>query len=108
MEEILDPRLIERLLLFLALAGPLVGLILGALLGAHERCAARRVVAGVLLGGLLSLVYGMWRLYGVLTASFGLDSVVNLGLQLVLFAALGAVLGVALLKVSVFLKRLWA
>jgi uncharacterized protein with PQ loop repeat len=85
----------------------LVGLIVGALLGAHERRALPRIVAAVLLGALLTVAYGMWRLYGVITDHFGLDSVANLGLQLILFSALGCVLGVVVLRVSVMLKR-WA
>lgn len=85
----------------------MVGLILGTVLGAHEKCAARRIIAGALLGGIGSLIYAMWRVYGVITNALGLDSVANLGLQLVLFAALGAVLGVVVLRVSLFLKRIW-
>lgn len=105
MSELIDPKSVERLLLFLAIGGPLIGLILGALLGAHEKRALPRIVAGVLLGAVLSLVYGMWRLYGVITGLLGLDSVANLGLQLILFAVLGCVLGVVILRVSVLLKR---
>lgn len=108
MKELIDPRSVERVFLFLAVAGPLVGLILGAFLGAHERFATRRVIAGTLLGSIGSIIYGMWWLYGVITNAFGLDSVANLGLQLVLFAALGAVLGAVALKVSMLLKRLWS
>lgn len=105
MKPLVDPGYVERVLLFLAVAGPLIGLVLGALLGAHEKRACPRVIAGILLGAVLSLVYGMWRLYGVITGLLGSDSVANLGLQLVLFAALGAVLGVVILRVSVLLKR---
>ena len=107
MKQLIDPSFVERVLLFLAVAGPLVGLILGTVLGAHEKCAARRIIAGALLGGIGSLIYAMWRVYGVITNALGLDSVANLGLQLVLFAALGAVLGVVVLRVSLFLKRIW-
>jgi len=107
MKQLIEPDCVERVLLFLAVAGPLVGLILGAVLGAHEKCSARRIISGVLLGGIGSVVYGMWRVYGVITNALGLDSVANLGLQLVLFAALGAVLGVVVLRVSLFIKRLW-
>jgi hypothetical protein len=106
MKQLVDPDSVERVLLFVAVAGPLVGLIVGALLGAHEKCAARRVIAGVLLGGIATLVYWMWRLYGVITNAFGLDSAANLCLQLVLFAALGALLGIGILKTSEQLKKL--
>jgi hypothetical protein len=107
-KQLIDPDCVERVLLFVAVAGPLVGLILGAVFGAHEKCAARRIIAGVLLGGIGSLVYGMWRVYGVITNALGLDSVANLGLQLVLFVALGAILGAVVLRVSLSLKRLWS
>lgn len=107
MRELIDSKSVERILLFIAVAGPLMGLILGSLLGAHERIAARRVVAGILLGSIGSLIYGMWKVYNLITNAFGLDSVANLGLQLVLFAALGAILGVVVIRVSSILKRLW-
>lgn len=93
-------------MLFIAVAGPLVGLIVGALVGAHKKCAARPVVAGVLLGGIGPLIYWMWRLYGVVTSALGLDSVANLVVELVMFAVLGAVLGIAIFKTSEQLKRL--
>jgi hypothetical protein len=106
MKQLIDPSSAERVLLFLAVAGPLVGLIFGAVLGAHTRRARCTVIAGVLLGGIGTLTYGMWRVYGIITNALGLDSVANLGLQLVLFAALGAILGAVILKVSLLLKRL--
>ena len=105
MKELVDPNAVERVLLFIAVAGPLMGLILGALFGAHEKYPARRVIAGVLLGGIGPLVYWMWRLHGVITNALGLDSVANLCLQLVLFAVLGALLGIGILKTSEQLKR---
>jgi len=107
MKELIVPQTVERVLLFLAIGGPLIGLILGALLGAHEKRALPRVIAGVLLGAMLTVVYGMWRLYGAITDHFGLDSVANLGLQIIMFSALGCVLGAVILRVSVLLKR-WA
>jgi len=106
MKQLIDPNAAEHVLLFVAVAGPLVGLIIGALVGAHEKYAARRVIAGVLLGGIGPLVYWMWRLYGVITNALGLDSVANLALQLVVFAVLGAILGIGILTTSEQLKRL--
>lgn len=106
MKQLIDPNSAERVLLFVAVAGPLMGLIFGALLGAHTRRARRSVIAGVLIGGIGSLIYGMWRVNCVITNALGLDSVANLGLQLVLFAALGAILGAVILRVSLLLKRL--
>lgn len=108
MKELVDPKSFERAFCFIAVAGPLVGLILGAFFGAHERQPVRRVIAGVLLGFIGSLIYGMWWLYNVITNAFGLDSVANLGLQLVLFAVLGAILGAVALRISLILKRHWS
>ncbi len=107
MKELVDPNTVERALRLLAVGGPLLGLILGALVGARRKNALSGMVAGALLGGVLALIYAMWRLYGLITDRFGLDSVANLGLQLVLFAVLGGMLGVVVLKVSMLLKR-WA
>lgn len=105
MRELIDPELTGKVLLLLAVAGPLVGLILGAMLGARDPHATPKMVAGVLLGGLTTVAYGMWCVYGVITNWLGLDSVTNLALQLVMFAALGAMLGVAAYRMSALLKK---
>jgi len=108
MKELIAPEAVERAMLFLAVAGPLVGVILGILLGAHERRAWPRVLAGALIGAIGTLMYAMWRVYGAITDALGLDSVANLALQLVMFAILGAGLGIVVLGVSNVLKRLGA
>ena len=102
----IDPEAVEKTFLFLAVGGPLVGLIIGVILGAHERNATRRVVQGVLIGLLGTLIYIMWRVYGVITNALGLDSVTNIGLQLLMFAALGVMLAFAIFKISLLLKRI--
>jgi len=107
LKQLIDPTLVEKVLLYLAVAGPLVGLILGALLGAHEVRAARTVVKSTLLGMICTLIYAMWWVYGLITNALGLDSVANLVLQLILFAVVGAALGAVMFKVSLYLKRRW-
>lgn len=97
LKELIAPEAVERVLLFIAFAGPLFGLIIGTMIGAHERCAWPRMLAGVLIGSLGSAVYGMWRVYGAITSALGLDSVASLVLLLFLFAVLGCALGVAIL-----------
>ncbi len=106
MKELVDPRDVERALVVLAIAGPIAGAIVGLLWSAGRKRALRFVLSGALCGAVLTLVYGMWRMYGLITDSLGLDSVANLGLQLVLFAVLGCVLGLVISKVTLFLKRL--
>jgi hypothetical protein len=107
MKQLIDPEVVEKVVLFFSVGGPLIGLIIGVILGAHERNAVRRIVQGILTGMLGTLVYIMWRVYGAITNSLGLDSVVNLGLQLLLFAALGVMLAFAIFRVSLLLKRIW-
>ena len=107
MKELIDPRVVERVLIVLAIAGPIAGALVGLLWSARSKRALPFVIEGVLSGALLTLVYGMWRLYGVITNALGLDSVANLGLQLVLFAALGAILGAVILRISLLLKGRW-
>jgi hypothetical protein len=106
MHELISPRAVEKALMFLAVAGPLVGLIVGCYLGAHARRSWPTVVSGLMIGCLGPLIYGMWEVYGVITDRLGLDSVVNLVLQLLVFAVLGAALGIAVYRMSLFLKRL--
>lgn len=106
MKPLIDSKLVEKILLFLAVCGPLFGLIVGVILGAHERNALRRIVPGVLLGFIGTLIYIMWRVYRVITDSLGLDSVANLGLQLLMFAAVGVAMAFVIFKISLLLKRI--
>lgn len=105
MKELIAPGSVEKALLFFAVAGPLVGVIIGAFIGAHSRNAAPSVISGILIGAIGSLIYGMWRVYGAITNILGLDSLANLGLQILIFAIFGAVLGVAIFKISIVLRR---
>ncbi|MCL5102943.1 MAG: hypothetical protein M1133_02345 [Armatimonadetes bacterium] len=105
MKEIIAPASVEKMLLFLAVAGPLVGLIIGTIIGAHEEQSWRKIVAGTLIGALGTLTWGMWHVYGAITNALGLDSVANLGLQLIMFAVLGAVLGAASFRLRLMLMR---
>ncbi len=105
MKELVARESVERVLLLLGVAGPLIGLILGAMIGAHEQRAWPKVAAGALVGALLTVVYGMWRVYGVITDALGLDSVANLVLELVLFVAIGMIVGIAAFRISILLKR---
>ena len=105
MRELIDPNAVEKGLLFVAVAGPLVGLIFGIVLGAHERCAWPRILAGALIGGLGTAVYAMWHVYGAVPDALGLDTVLNLCVQLALFAVFGAVLGLLIFQVRQLIRK---
>lgn len=105
MKQLIVPESVERALLFLAVCGPLVGVVVGTIVGAHEKRAAPKIIAGGLIGALGTVVYGMWHVYGAITSGLGLDSLTNLGLQLVLFAAFGAALGFAMFGIWQLMKR---
>ena len=105
MKELIAPESVEKALLFVAVCGPLVGMVVGAVLGAHEKRAAPRIMAGALIGGLGTVVFGMWHVYGAITDRLGLDSLANLGVQLGLFAVFGAALGFAMFGIWKLMKR---
>ena len=105
MKQLIDPNMVQRVMLFLAVAGPIMGLIVGLFLGAHEKCAWPKMLAGTLIGALLSASYGMWCVYNAITNAMGLDSIANLVIELIMFAVLGAALGLAGFKISNIFKR---
>ncbi|MEN6356077.1 MAG: hypothetical protein ABFD83_03220 [Armatimonadota bacterium] len=99
--------MVERVMLFFSVAGPLAGLIVGLFLGAHERSSCPKMIGGLLVGALGTVAYGMWRVYGLITGKLSLDSVWNLCIQLVIFAAAGVLLGAVSFRISNMLKRRW-
>lgn len=105
MKELIAPEFVNKIMLFLAVGGPLMGVIIGSLLGAHERVAWPRIVGGVLIGSLFTLIYGFWYLYNMVTGALGLDSLANMGLQLLMFAVFGSLLGLVIFKVSIVLRN---
>ncbi len=105
MKELVNAQSVEKAFLFLAVAGPLMGMILGIMVGAHERDTCRRIIQGLLIGALGTLVYALWHVYNAITNALGLDSLANLGLQLVMFAILGAAVGAVALRISLYIKK---
>lgn len=105
MKELIAPETVNKILLFLALGGPLMGLIIGTLLGAHERLAWPKIVGGVLVGSLFTLIYGFWHLYNAITGALGLDSLANMGLQLLMFVIFGSLLGLVIFKLTIVLRN---
>jgi len=107
MKELISPRTVENVLFIIALAGPILGLIIGALSGVRGSLKAR-MLGGLAIGLLGPVIFGAWRLYNAIADSLGLDSVANLLLQILMFAILGAALGIAGFRISLMLRRLSA
>lgn len=91
--------------MFVAVAGPMVGLIFGTIFGAHERRAWPRIMAGALIGAIGTAIYAMWHVYGTITDALGLDSVLNLCVQLALFAIFGVVLGLVIFQIRQLIHK---
>lgn len=95
MRELVTVEQAERALLLLTAALPALGLLAGAVVGGLRR----RLTAGLGLGlacGLAGpLLLGLWRAYNAIMGRYGLDSVKALLLNLGLFLAVGAAIGLA-------------
>ncbi len=108
MKELINPGDVESAILLLAIGGPIAGLIIGALLGFRKRKVFAKTLLGLLIGLTGVLIFGMWRMYNAITDLIGLDRVSNLVLQLFIFAVLGAILGIAAVRIIAVIQRLGA
>lgn len=99
MQEIIDERTVETLMRTLAVAGPSLGLVAGALLGALRKRWRYYLPRGLAVGSLGLLNWSLWRLYSYLvrydpqTQYFGLEKVSILMLNMLLFTAVGGIIG---------------
>ena len=103
LHEIVDIAAVERLFLLLAVLGPVTGLGIGAAVGHRRKRLRQYSMAGLLIGLLGTLNWLLWRAYNALTDANGLDSVKGLGINLALFVAVGAVLGIGC---NIWLRRM--
>lgn len=94
LHEIVEPALVDRLLVLLAVIGPCLGALCGALYGARAGNLRRGASTGLLWGLCGTLNWLLWRVYNAWTDHNGLDSVKNLIENLVLFLSVGVVIGV--------------
>lgn len=91
---ILDEEFIHRLFVVLAIAGPIGGLAIGAVIGVVRKQTGIYSVWGLAIGAFGTLNLGLWYFYNYITAQLGLDTVKNLVVNLVVFAAIGLLLGI--------------
>lgn len=69
----------------------IAALLIGLAWGAWSKRIGRGIAIGLLVGG---GNYALWTVYNAVTAKLGLDTVANLLVNLGLFVALGAIIGV--------------
>lgn len=87
MKELIDPRQAHLLMLGVLVLAPLLGLGWGAI--------NKRLPLGLVVGATAGAGnYALWTLYNAITARLGLDTVVNLLVNLGMFVVVGIVVGV--------------
>lgn len=99
---LLDEDFITRLIVLCAWVSPTVGLVAGSIYGWTRGQLLNGFLRGLGLGCLGTLVWVMWTVYSALTDHYGLDSVKNLVINLIIFLLTGIVAG--LLYRWLFLK----
>ena len=91
MKELITLHQTNMLMIALAIIAPLVGLLWGAII----KQTVRGGVIGLLIGvGNLAL----WGVYNLITNKLGLDTVLNLGVNLVLFIVIGILIGLGTVR----------
>jgi len=95
-QEIVDASMVGRLFVLMAIVGPILGIGLGAMLGVRKKATYRGALQGLVVGLLGPLNWLLWKIYDALTDRNGLDSVRNLEINVALFVAVGAVMGVGI------------
>ncbi len=93
LKELITVEQFTRLLVMLAVASPLVGLAIGAAMSGKGGGASQGAKRGLAFGLIAPAILVLWFLYNAITAKLGLDRVVNVLANLVLFVVIGLVTG---------------
>jgi hypothetical protein len=96
LRELITVEQFTRLLVMLAIAGPLAGLAIGAVLSGKGGGASQGAKRGLAFGLIAPAVLALWFVYNAITAKLGLDRIVNVLANLVLFMVIGLVVGLVL------------
>ncbi len=98
LKTILDYILVEERLdsffVILGWAGPLLGILTGLIWGSITRQLKGSTIRGACIGSVGPFLLVMWLIYNGVIDHFGLDSVRGLMINLVIFAVIGAVIGI--------------
>ena len=98
MREIVDADQIGRIFVLLAVLlpplGAIIGLIIGLIIGGKRQSRVRGAVVGLVFGLCGPLNLAMWSVFNKTTDVLGLDTVRNLAVNVGIFLAVGAVIGI--------------
>ena len=96
LREIVTMGQMNRLFLILAILTPMVGVANYLLQSRRGSERASSIRASIFLGLLGPINFLLWNMYNAITDKLGLDSVRNLIINVVIFAAIGVVAGILL------------
>ncbi|MFQ3548683.1 MAG: hypothetical protein SNJ70_02890 [Armatimonadota bacterium] len=108
MHELINYQSANKYLFFLAVFSPFFGLMVGGVFGAHDKKIWPKMLSGFIMGMLGTVSYGLWKLYNVITDYFGVDSLFNMILQIVLFALLGMFAGYVVFMTAYKIKTTYS
>jgi len=106
MKEIIDERTVELIMTVVLIGGPCLGLAVGAVVGLVQKQMRKRTLQGFGLGCFGILNWILWRYYSWMvrydpqTGYVGLHKVSVLLINVAVFVAVGAVIGVLWAAVS--------
>lgn len=111
MKEIIDARTAEYIIRAIAIGGPVAGLVIGSVVGMVRKRLVRKMLEGLGIGCLGILVWVMWVYYSWTvrydpkTGYVGLHKVSVLLTNIVVFAAVGAAVGIVWGRVASRIAR---
>ena len=101
MKEIIDEKTVELIMTAVLIGGPCLGLLIGAVVGLIQRQFGKRALQGLGLGCFGILNWFMWKYYSWMvrydpeTGYVGLHKVSVLLINVAVFVAVGALIGIA-------------
>jgi len=90
---LLNEQVVNSAFRWFAVLGPFVGLMTGYFWGIVRGQAGQCIIRGLAIGCLGPVILVLWLLYNINVNYFGLDTVKNLAVNLILFIIAGTILG---------------
>lgn len=98
MKELITQSQAETALRGIAIAAPILGVVVGSVIGLARKQVRRNTILGLLAGFSGTLIFGLWHLHLTMGRKLGFTSVRTLAIEMVLFLALGLIIGIVYQK----------